>query len=79
MSGALLLVLAFVSWILFVAPMNAEFAQWLTHPVPANWARYRDQWECAHAINAVIKLLGLSLLALSVLVEIPKKKAIDYP
>ncbi len=71
--------LAFVSWILFVAPMNAEFAQWLTHPVPANWAHYRDQWEYAHAINAVIKLLGLSLLALSVLVEIPKKKAIDYP
>jgi uncharacterized membrane protein len=65
-GGAALLVIAFVSWILFVAPMNAEFAQWLTHPIPANWTRYRDQWEYAHAINALIKLLGLSLLVFSV-------------
>jgi uncharacterized membrane protein len=79
LGGAILLVLAFVSWILFVAPMNAEFAQWLTKPVPSDWTRYRDQWEYAHAINAVIKLLGLSLLVLSVLIEIPKKKAVDYP
>ncbi|WP_448284862.1 hypothetical protein [Phormidesmis priestleyi] len=71
LGGAVLLVLAFASWILFVAPMNAEFAQWLTNPVPTNWVRYRDQWEYAHAINAVIKLLALSLLVLSVLVEKP--------
>lgn len=71
LGGAALLALAFVSWLLFVAPMNAEFAQWLTNPVPPNWTRYRDQWEYAHAINAVIKLLGLSLLVLSVLVETP--------
>lgn len=76
LGGALLLVLAFVSWILFVAPMNAEFAQWLTNPIPADWTRYRNQWEYAHAINAIIKIFGLSLLVLSVLVT-PKQQAVD--
>jgi energy-coupling factor transporter transmembrane protein EcfT len=74
LGGSLLLVLAFVSWIMFVAPMNAEFAQWLTNPVPVDWTRYRDQWEYGHALIALIKILGLSLLMISVLVETPKKR-----
>lgn len=75
LGGAILLLLAFVSWIIFVAPMNAEFAKWLTDPIPAYWTRYRDQWEYAHAVNALIKIIGLSFLVISVLVETPKKKA----
>ncbi|MFH7030970.1 MAG: hypothetical protein ACHBN1_37900 [Heteroscytonema crispum UTEX LB 1556] len=74
LGGTVFLVLAFVSWIMFVAPMNAEFAKWLTNPIGSDWTRYRDQWEYAHAINAFIKIIGLSLLVLSVLVETPKKK-----
>ena len=74
LGGAILLVLAFVSWIVFIAPMNAEFAKWLTDSIPTDWTRYRDQWEYAHAINAVIKIMGLSSLAISVLVEIPKTR-----
>ncbi len=74
LGGAIVLVLAFVSWIMFVAPMNAEFAKWLTNPVPVDWTRYRDQWEYAHAVNAFIKIMGLSLLAISVIVETPKKR-----
>jgi Domain of unknown function (DUF1772) len=77
LGGAIFLVMAFVSWIVFIAPMNAEFARWLTNPIPADWTRYRDQWEYAHAINAVIKIIGLSLLTISVLVETPKKTEID--
>ena len=76
LGGAILLVLAFVSWIVFVLPMNAEFAQWGTNPIPADWTRYREQWEYAHAVNALIKIIGLSLLVISVLVETPKKRAI---
>lgn len=76
LSGAIFLVLAFVSWIVFIAPMNVEFAKWLTNPIPADWTRYRDQWEYAHAINALIKIIGLSLLVISVLVETPKKRTI---
>lgn len=76
LGGAILLVLAFVSWIMFVAPMNAEFDKWLTTPVPVDWTRYRSQWEYAHAANAFIKIFGLSLLVISVLVETPKKRSI---
>jgi Domain of unknown function (DUF1772) len=71
-GGAALLAIAFASWLLFVAPMNAEFAQWLTNPIPTDWTRYRNQWEYAHAINAAIKLFGFSLLVLSVLTESPR-------
>jgi hypothetical protein len=71
MGGALFFVTAFLSWIVFVMPMNGEFAHWLTHPVPVDWTRYRDQWEYAHAGNAVIKIIGFSLLVISVLRETP--------
>lgn len=73
LCGTIFLVLAFVSWIVFVAPMNAEFAKWLTNPVPADWTQYRNQWEYAHAVNAFIKIIALSSLTISVLVETPQK------
>jgi hypothetical protein len=76
LGGAIVLLVAFGSWILFVAPMNSVFATWLTHPVPPDWTRYRDQWEYAHAINAFIKVAGLSLLLLSVIMETPERAAI---
>jgi hypothetical protein len=77
LGGAMLLIMAFVSWIVFIAPMNAEFAKWLTTPIPSNWMQYRDRWEYAHAANAFIKIIGLSLLIISVLVETPEKRAIQ--
>jgi hypothetical protein len=69
LGGAACLALAFGSWLTFVAPANAEFARWLTGPIPPDWARWRDQWEYTHAINTAIKAAGLSLLVLSALVE----------
>ncbi|AFY35974.1 hypothetical protein Cal7507_5650 [Calothrix sp. PCC 7507] len=78
LGGVIFLVLAFVSWIIFVTPMNAEFAKWLTNPIPQDWMRYRNQWEYTHAINALIKIIGLSLLVISVLVETPKKRALHF-
>lgn len=77
MAGAIFLGLAFASWLLFVAPMNAEFATWLTKPVPADWTRYRNQWEYAHTAIALIKTLGLSCLVVSVLLDAPRPLAIN--
>jgi hypothetical protein len=74
LGGSILLVLALMSWIMLVAPMNVEFGRWLTNPVPLDWTRYRDQWEYAHAANAMIKFIGLSLLVISVLVGTPKRR-----
>jgi hypothetical protein len=76
LGGAILFAIAFVSWIIFIAPMNSEFAKWLINPIPSNWMQYRDQWEYAHATNAFIKIIGLSFLVISILVEIPKKRAV---
>ena len=42
----------------------------------ADWTHWRDQWEYAHAMNALIKIIGLSLLVISVLIETPDTKAI---
>jgi uncharacterized membrane protein len=77
LGGAVLLIIAFASWLLFVAPMNAEFARWLTNPIPADWTQYRNQWEYTHAINAIIKLFGFGLLVLSVLTESPRKQVAE--
>jgi hypothetical protein len=76
LGGTLLLILAFVSWIIFIAPINMEFAKWLTNPVPVDWMQYRNQWEYAHAVNALIKITGLSLLVISILVETPTKRQV---
>jgi hypothetical protein len=45
-------------------------------PTTADWIRYRNQWEYAHAVNAIIKIIGFGLLVLSVIIEIPKRKAV---
>lgn len=75
LGGAVILLAAFASWVIFVADANAELAQWLTNPVPPDWQRTRDQWEYAHAVNAFFKIAGLSLLVISVLVETSETKA----
>lgn len=76
LGGAVLLAIAFVSWMIFIAPMNAEFAKWLTTPIPSTWGQYRDQWEYAHATNALLKIIGLSFLVISILIETITKREI---
>ena len=79
LAGALLLALAFLLWVAFVAPVNAELAKWTAVSFPADWARYRDQWEYTHAVNALIKIIALSLLVLSVIVETPGRAFHEWP
>ena len=72
LSGAILLLIAFISWIIFVASANAELAHWLTAPAPANWTETRNQWEYAHAVNAFIKIFGMAALCISVVADTNK-------
>jgi hypothetical protein len=74
LGGALCLVLALASWILFVATANAELARWLVNPIPPDFQSWRRQWEYGHAANAFIKIIGFCLLLLSVIIETPKTK-----
>ena len=72
LGGALCMSLALVSWFIFIAPVNTELATWTPTAYPRDWIRYRNQWEYTHAVNAVIKIIGFSLLVLSIIVETPK-------
>lgn len=72
LSGAIILAIALVSWLIFVNSANAELARWLTEPVPPDWTRTSNQWEYAHAVNAFIKIIAFSLFAVSVIIKSPR-------
>ena len=55
-------------WFVPVSPTNAEINEWTTTSVPANWTLWRNRWERAHAVRAVLFLVGFSTLILSALV-----------
>jgi hypothetical protein len=76
LAGALCLLLAFVSWLVLVAPVNAEVAQAISgapESVPQLWMRLRHRWEYGHAIGFLITLVGFSFLVISVLVDTPSQ------
>jgi hypothetical protein len=71
-AGTACLALALVAWFGLIAPANAVMSAWTPQTVPADWTRWRDQWEFTHAANFVLKLAGFGLLVASVLVETPE-------
>lgn len=71
LGGTICLIAAFIGWLMFVAPVNAELAKWLTSPIPSDWADWRRQWEYAHSVDAVIKIVGFALLTISFIAETP--------
>ncbi|HEY9555015.1 hypothetical protein [Allosphingosinicella sp.] len=73
--GALLYLLSFVTWLLWVAPANSVLATWTPGPMAGNFEAVRARWESGHMMIAAIKLLGFILIALSVLVRLPRKKS----
>ncbi len=77
LTGTVFLALALVVWLVFVAPMNAEFSQWTVGLLPENWTRVRNQWEYAHATRFVLHFIGLSALVISVLRETPTARSRD--
>jgi hypothetical protein len=58
-------------WILLVSPANTQMAGWQAVPLPENWTAVRRQWEIAHAVSAVLDLIGFGALILSVILETP--------
>lgn len=74
LTGAACLLLAFVSWLALVAPVNREVADAIRSvpdTVPALWMRYRARWEYGHATGFALQLVGVAALLASVLVETP--------
>ena len=69
LAGTLLLVLAFISWLLLVQPVNREIAAALENSpniVPSLWLRLRNRWEYGHMVGFAIHLLGFCAVVVSV-------------
>jgi anthrone oxygenase-like protein len=67
--GAVCLATAFVVWFIFTAPANTQVNRWTAESPPADWRRWRNQWEYSHAGRAILFLLGFGTLLASVLSE----------
>ncbi|SPC05220.1 conserved membrane hypothetical protein [Cupriavidus oxalaticus] len=59
-----------IFWI-WVAPVNTALVPLSPETLPANWERWRDQWEFAHAARAILQIVALAALVVSVLTELP--------
>jgi hypothetical protein len=67
--GTVLLLLAFVSWLILVLPVNQEVAAALDaspESVPSLWLRLRNRWEYGHATGFALHLAGFCALVMSV-------------
>lgn len=40
------------------APVNDAVNRWTWASLPADWPRYRLQWECGHAVAAILSLMA---------------------
>jgi hypothetical protein len=75
LGAAVCVTAGLVDWFLLVAPMNAALSVWTPETLPADWTRYRDQWETGHAIHAGLFGLGFSALLIALLAETPRRQA----
>jgi hypothetical protein len=69
LAAAVCVTAGLADWFLLVAPMNAALSVWTPATLPADWTRYRDQWETGHAIHAGLFALGFSALVIALLAE----------
>jgi len=67
--NAAMFALALLLWFVIVLPVNFELANWMSGPVPPEWASYRLRWETGHAINTALQLIGYCALLWSVVRE----------
>jgi len=71
LGAGFVLLLAFpVVFFAFVAPANEVFLAATPTSIPPNWMEFRTSWETGHAIRFVLQLVSLSLLLISVFIEV---------
>jgi hypothetical protein len=54
-----------------VEPANKRMASWSLAEIPADWQRWRNQWEYSHSARAVLVTVALSALIASTLTHTP--------
>jgi uncharacterized membrane protein YedE/YeeE len=61
-------VAALIIWQLNNGPVNEAVDSWTIGSMPPDWTVFRDRWEYAHALRAVLFTIALSVLIGSLLV-----------
>jgi hypothetical protein len=69
LAGAAFLAAGLVVYFLFVEPANVAMKAMSLNAPPADWSRWRNQWEYGHIAHFIFHLLGFSALALSIIYE----------
>lgn len=67
LAGAICFALALAAWGLIVAPANSILATWTPGPLAENFREVQLRWETGHMVVATLKVVGFSMLALSML------------
>lgn len=71
LAAAACQVAAMTVFLVFVQPVNLTMSSWPLDSIPPDWTRWRDQWEYAHAVRAVLQIGALAALVLSAVRETP--------
>jgi hypothetical protein len=70
LAGVLGYYIAFVIWLMVVAPVNGQIADAATRApdvVPELWMKLRVRWEYGHAVGFALQFIGVASLLWSVL------------
>jgi hypothetical protein len=67
----------FATFFVFNLPVNEAMNRWTPGMLPADWTRYRRQWETGHALAALFAVIGLVAVARGWLIE--RDRAADQP
>ena len=62
LAAVVIYVAMIVVFFVFNAPVNAAFNHWTVASLPADWPRYRIQWETGHALAALLSAIALILV-----------------
>ncbi len=58
-----------VTFFVFNDPVNAALNGWTPASMPADWSRYRLQWEIGHALAAALAIVAIVLLVRAWFIE----------
>lgn len=67
--GAVCLAAGLGVYFAFIESANVAMRSMVIDAPPADWTRWREQWEYGHAAHFAFHLVGFSALALSVILE----------
>jgi hypothetical protein len=73
--GAGAMILSLVVWALVVLPANMPLNAWASSgTMPADWMRWRDQWQYGQLASFVCDVLGYCFVLFSVIRETPTQE-----